>query len=60
MIIKKQKQTKLKFFNEIKKVVMQKVVGEMNMMKKMLQDNSFYIQNTWNTVECNKNVIFKN
>lgn len=46
MIIKKQKQTKLKFFNEIKKVVMQKVVGEMNMMKKMLQDNSFYIQNT--------------
>lgn len=60
MIIKKQKQTKLKFFNEIKKVVIQKVVGEMNMMKKLLQDNSFYIQNTWNTVECNKNVIFKN
>lgn len=60
MIIKKQKQTKLKFFNEIKKGVIQKVVGEMNMMKKLLQDNSFYIQNTWNTVECNKNVIFKN
>ena len=60
MIIKKQKQTKLKFFNEIKKVVIQKVVGEMNMMKKLLQDNSFYIQNTWNTVECKKKKKIKN
>lgn len=38
MIIKKQKQTKLKFFNEIKKVVIQKVVGEMNMIKNIIFD----------------------
>ena len=36
MIIKKQ--TKLKFFNEIKKVVIQKVVGEMNMIKNIIFD----------------------
>lgn len=33
MIIKKQKQTKLKFFNEIKKVV-----GEMNIIKNVIFD----------------------